>query len=336
MKHILNRNSYLNENLEDSEYLDDLDVLKQFGLLNQREYLIAAKKLGDKQQIIEEILASDQMARLKQLGFNLDSGAQQLKNGTIVIKIPGKSRRLGIFPNGILRRMYLNTEDLGGAAPGMDLKIKKFDGSGVEMYLQAMDWIINNIDFTSDELVTKKALASKESAMVKKLEVIEKIRSEFKNFGFNDLEVDKVMEDINPWSVTDAKSYLSEIKKWLKQGIFPYYGHFSSGYAREETDRINSILSTPGIKWIKLQNRTMLSVFLNSRSIWDNFDLDAQTRLIFGGGFHQSFNVLTIRFESESQVEEYAPIFNNYETTNGVEIVHKSKNLNAPDNWMFS
>jgi len=115
MKHIFSRTQYINENLEDLGDIGDLDFLKDIGLINSSEYALVTKKLGINQKIIERVLASDQMARLRQLGFVLDSGQQQLKNGTIVFKIPGKSKRLGIFPNGVVRRMHLNTAEIGRA-----------------------------------------------------------------------------------------------------------------------------------------------------------------------------------------------------------------------------
>jgi hypothetical protein len=331
MKHIFSRTQYINENLEDLGDIGDLDFLKDIGLVNPSEYALVTKKLGINQKIIERVLASDQMARLRQLGFVLDSGQQQLKNGTIVFKIPGKSKRLGIFPNGVVRRMHLNTADLAlaGGRGGIDSKIKTFDGAGVEMYLQAMDWIIDEIDTDDNELLTKRVVASQETARVKKLELIEKIRAEFRKLGFDESEIDDITDNVRPWSVADAKSYLSIIKKWVKQGIFPFFGYFSFSYRDEKTAVTNRLLSKPGIRWIKMNNQTTLSVFLNSVEIWDNFDLAAQIKLV-------SWDHLTIKFEKESQVEEYREIFNNYEPINGVKIVPKVMPQGSPGSWMFS
>lgn len=297
-------NQFINEN-EGSE-LEDFDFLKDLGMIDTLEYAIASKKLGLVQNIMDEVFASEQYDKILKAGLVRDSGLQQLKNGTLVFAKPGATKRLGIFPNGFLRRMFLRGDH------GIDGKIKTFDESGVKLYLDAMDWILKNIDLNDPELLTKEAVMRRQRAAEKLPIAARQVYEEYAKYGFSPREV-KLL-GVNIWDLGSAADEKRTAKKYLKLGIIPYQGYFS-GSGDDNTEMIYDVLSKPGFKWIKLRNSTYLSVYRDSKRIWDNFDLYSQLDLISG------YRRLEIKFEDDSQIEEYRDIFNHYQSINGIELV---------------
>ena len=300
-------NQFINEN-EGSE-LDDLDFLKDLGMINPIEYAVSSKKLGLVQSIMDEVFASEQYKKMIDAGLVLDSGLQQLKNGTLVFTKPGATKRLGIFPIGFVRRMFLRGDH------GQDAKIKMFDESGVNLYLVAMEWILENIDLNNPELLTKKLVKGRQSAAEKLPIVARQVYEEYAKYGFSPREV-KLL-GVNIYDLRSAADEKRTAKKYLKLGIIPYQGYFH-GSRSENTEMIYDVLPKPGFRWIKLTNPTYISVYRGSERIWDNFDLDSQVEYAQDLGRYRDIFIL---FEDESQIEQYREVFNNYQPVRGVNIV---------------
>ena len=202
---------------------------------------------------------------------------------------------------------------------GIDSKIKTFDSSGVEMYLEAMQWILDNIDFNDTELLTKKSAMSKISAEQKKVELIKDIYREYEKLGMSRREAAVLAG--NMYNLSDVKETLATVKRYVKRGIVPFMGYFSY-YNPEDRIKVYSILSKPGVRWIPLRTAGTINVFLDSEMIWDNFDFNEYCKALSTDGRY-TFLRLSINFATQDQLEQYAPIFNNYEPTHGVKISPK-------------
>jgi len=307
MKHIRGYEKFINEN--DNRELDDFDFLRSIGMIDPAQYAVGAKQLGLIQPIIDQVMESDEYKKLMEMGTVLDSGAQQIKNGTLVFTKPGATKRLGIFPNGVIRRMFLRGDR------GIDSKIKTFDSAGVEMYLEAMRWLLDNIDFDSPELLTKKHLGSKQSAAEKLPIAARSVFAEYAKYGFTPSEIKT--NGVKIYDLRSAADHKRTAKKYLKMGIIPYQGYFG-GDSVEDNEKGYDLLSKPGFRWIAINNPTYIYVYRGSERIWDNFDLDAQVEYAQDlGGYRNIF----IQFEDESQIEQYREVFNDYQPVRGVNIV---------------
>jgi hypothetical protein len=300
LKHIIHYDRLNEENGPDE--VEDLDFLKDIGLINQAEYSIATKKLGINQRIIEAVLDSPEWSQLQALGFTLVSTLQQLKNGTFVIYKPGARRKLGIFINGYLRRMYLAPQERTvEEAWGQDAVVRKFESNGQELYFEAMRWIGLNIDPESSEMLTKRASNTLLTSADKIAGVVEKIYNEFERYGFPREAADLLYGgQLIPRTASDANEYLKIVKQYLKMGVLPYYP-MNTNIREDRRGRLYELLASN--RWINILGSHLIKVPLDSSIIWPSFDYALQVSIM-----HQ----VLICFQDGSQVEEYRGIFNDY------------------------
>jgi hypothetical protein len=191
---------------------------------------------------------------------------------------------------------------------GQDAVVRRFNSTGVEVYLEAMRWIRQNIDPESTELRTKRFLKSVDNVEVEKAEVIEKIYNEFRKYGFTREEADLAYGGkLTIYTVKDAKAYLKLAKKYLSEGVLPFYP-MSSAYSTNDGDKEALYNLLAENRWINLLNIHWIRVPLDSSRIWPSFDYALQASLA---------SEINIGFQDRSQVEEYREKFNGYKPIAG-------------------
>jgi hypothetical protein len=247
---------------------------------------------------LNTLLKSDEVNSLMELGYTLDSGEIQLRNGTLVFVRPHSTRRLGIFPNGWMRRMQLRDEY------GKDAKIKQVDGSGLELYKNAINWILENIDHDNNELLTKKATNSVVKSANELPIIVNKIYQEYEKLGFSPREYNILLDRKDMSQITATKDLLKFIKSFTSRGITPVFLYFSF----EEIQSIVNILSKPGINWVKVNsNAHKLSIYNGIQSIWNNFNFKEQLSTVYRGGYGP--RSLVLQFEDTSELDYYLQLF---------------------------
>jgi hypothetical protein len=191
-------------------------------------------------------MQTPQFTKLMELGYIPISTAQQVLNGTVILRHPiSATFTIGVFNSGQIRRMALGTQNP---------TIYKMHGIGVQKYIEAFEWIGNMLDTTDKSLDTHKSVAAYKKRSALKISNKTTVKSIYLGFGIPENVYDEDLASLVDYEIaikngSEASQLVRLIKKIVSTGILPLPG---TAYNQVFTPTFEKYIIDNQINWTML------------------------------------------------------------------------------------